>query len=882
MFGMRITTWLVAIVLLCLAGSARGQIRADGSVGPVASFDGLDVQIPAGVGTRLGPTLLHSFEDFGIASGGSATFTSAGDPTPSVPISYLVARVTGGRPSAIHGRLASEVGEQHFVFVNPSGVVFGEESTIDVPGSFHVSTADELHFGQDEVMRTGFADVPIVTSSPPSAFGFLSDDPAPIAVQGRLEVERGQTLGLVGGPLVVDGARQGVLFAPGGSIRLISVASAGIVQNILLSNAEVILEGFERLGPIELVDTAIVAVDGLEPQTGDDDQPTPLSVITSAGGCVAGVNPACIFDLPEDEFRAGIDVELARGGGRVLVLRPSDFPGGEIMVRGRSMLIEDSDLRSVSYGPGGGRIDIELTGDLVLRKTTTDRENVGVLARSELREVHYVGDLAEVFQGEPVLILGEGSFINGALSESGDISIWADDVALSGGARITATSVTGGKAGSIAVIADGAIRLVGREASGEQTPSAIFANAEGDGDGGSILVEAHELTLAGGGAIIAQTTGDADGGDITVRVARLVIRDDSQIDSSTSAQSLDPQDPEPTLGRGGQIHVVASERILISGRVDADDFARISTFSKARSAGRAGDILVRTPQLEVENGAGIETTTSGPGGGGQIVLDVAVLRLDKGATISARSEGSAPLSPGNAGNIVIGPAEGLHPNRVVSLKGGSAITTSATSASGGSVFVNAGPLVEEEDGELRTAEPYAGAASGEIVLLEDSEISTSVTGGTGNGGNITIDPVFVVLNRSHVVARADAGAGGNIVIRTDFFVASADSVVDASAGPAGVDGSVLIESPVVDLVSPLASLSQEFVDASSLMRERCAARQSGAAIGSFLVSRHGPLGAMPDDYLASPPAGYQSDSGSRASRVPTSRVGERRCEAGAV
>jgi len=225
-----------------------------------------------------------------------------------------------------------------------------------------------------------------------------------------------------------------------------------------------------------------------------------------------------------------------------------------------------------------------------------------------------------------------------------------------------------------------------------------------------------------------------------------------------------------------------------------------------------------------------------------------------GASISARSEGTGDIDPADAGNIVIGPDGAQFPNRVIHLESDSAITTAAQAASGGNIFINAGPLLEV-DGSLTTVEPYRGAASGEIVLLRDSEITTSVTSGTGSGGNITIDPVFVVLDASRIVARADAGAGGNIVIRADFFVPSADSVVDASAGPAGIDGTVLIESPAVDLVSPLATLPRSFLDASGLMRERCAARPSGEPVGSFLVSPRG-LRPSPDAYLASPAASY--------------------------
>ena len=49
------------------------------------------------------------------------------------------------------------------------------------------------------------------------------------------------------------------------------------------------------------------------------------------------------------------------------------------------------------------------------------------------------------------------------------------------------------------------------------------------------------------------------------------------------------------------------------------------------------------------------------------------------------------------------------------------------------------------------------------------------------GGNITIDPEFVILQNSQIVANAFAGQGGNIQITAEAFLADPDSRVDASS-----------------------------------------------------------------------------------------------------
>src|SRR3954468_12826613 len=131
---------LPLLAALLSVGPVQAQIVTDGSVGPKVSLSGGQIDIGENLGTRSGANLFHSFEKFGIATGQAATFTGPGD------IKNVISRVTGGEISNIDGRLASTVGQADLYFLNPAGVVFGPNATLDVPGSFHVSTAHELRF----------------------------------------------------------------------------------------------------------------------------------------------------------------------------------------------------------------------------------------------------------------------------------------------------------------------------------------------------------------------------------------------------------------------------------------------------------------------------------------------------------------------------------------------------------------------------------------------------------------------------------------------------------------------------------------------------------------------------------------------------------------
>jgi len=131
------------------------------------------------------------------------------------------------------------------------------------------------------------------------------------------------------------------------------------------------------------------------------------------------------------------------------------------------------------------------------------------------------------------------------------------------------------------------------------------------------------------------------------------------------------------------------------------------------------------------------------------------------------------------------------------------------------------------------------------------ELTTTVQGGSGNAGNIEVTAPTVVLNNSTVRAKADAGKGGNITIGAEVFLASSDSVVDASAGPAGVNGTVDIQGVISDLSGSLKPLSQEYPKVAELTANRCAGRIREGTVNSFVVTGRGGAPLPPGGLLSS-------------------------------
>ncbi len=217
-----------AIVIASLLADSQAQITLDGSIGSGGNLTGPDYTIPAEVGQQLGGNLFHSFGDFNVNTGESATFTGPGS------VSNIIGRVTGGNPSHIDGLLRSDIARANLYLLNPQGVMFGPNASLDVRGSFHASTADVLRFEDGATFAADLGGQSTLTVASPVAFGFLQAQPARLTVDGsHLEVPEGETLSLIGGDMAITGDADSACFdfptlaAPGGRLHLISVGSVG-------------------------------------------------------------------------------------------------------------------------------------------------------------------------------------------------------------------------------------------------------------------------------------------------------------------------------------------------------------------------------------------------------------------------------------------------------------------------------------------------------------------------------------------------------------------------------------------------------------------------------------------------------------------------------
>jgi large exoprotein involved in heme utilization and adhesion len=126
--------------------------------------------------------------------------------------------------------------------------------------------------------------------------------------------------------------------------------------------------------------------------------------------------------------------------------------------------------------------------------------------------------------------------------------------------------------------------------------------------------------------------------------------------------------------------------------------------------------------------------------------------------------------------------------------------------------------------------------------------STFTAQAAGDGGNLTIDPVFFILNKSGLISKSTTANGGNITILSDYFFQSA-SVIDASA-PFGLPGTVSVSAPQVDLSGSLIGLPSNLLDAETRLRPDCGVRLT-ENISSFIVLGRGGLPLEPGGFVPS-------------------------------
>jgi filamentous hemagglutinin family protein len=417
------------------------------------------------------------------------------------------------------------------------------------------------------------------------------------------------------------------------------------------------------------------------------------------------------------------------------------------------------------------------------------RDNGSSIANTTLG----LGQAGPVFISTPTLTINRGTIASASLGPgaAGDVNIQAATISLTGGAAIASSTFRSGPGGTVSVTASDQLSISGRR---EQSTSF------------------QGVTVVNSPSIIAAIThGTGRAGAITVNTPRLTMFDGGLISAATGGD-----------GPAGSITVNAGSINLSSGASISNssgiNVGHAAGFEFGNGAGGTVTVNATGPVTIADQGSGLFTTTVGNGAGGDINLRGSAIQLSNGASISATSSGR-----GNAGNITVNAG-----NQFTMMN--SSVTTEAHQSSGGAIKITTN--------------------SGGGVDLINSTISASVLDGTGGGGSVNIDPQFVVLQNSQILAQAVQGPGGNILITTNLLLPDSASVISASS-QFGQQGTISIQSPISPASGKIIPLSQKPLIETSLLSQRCAAL-AGGNLSSFTVAGRDSLPAEPGGWLSSP------------------------------
>lgn len=820
-------------------GGATGHNITSSGLGTVVNQPGAGVyEITGGTRPGDGANLFHSFGNFSLDAGQSGNFIN----NSGLSTTNIIGRVTGGNPSNIFGTIQTTgFPGANLYLVNPAGILFGPTAQLNVEGSFHATTADYIKLGNDGVFYADPAQASVLTTSQPSAFGFLSANPASIEVQtggidfstfqpaALLQVPEGQTLSLVGGNAAgsqvpgvsigaLDGSTPGYVLAPAGRVNLVSVASAG---EATFDGAGFNVDGFAKLGDVKVGPGSIV--DGKEIFIRGG------RLVIDDGVVLPG---AFAFEL------SFVGLSPLPDGGQVNIKVTDD-----VTIRGTSfepltfaapgIFVYTGDPLGNSVSPEAKLPDVRIDADSVsisgfaaiqAQRNAPDRldektGNVEINANKVMvgsggsivlinaiqgdapsltinaKEVDVSGDgsaSAFGFEGFAAQGLRNPAYPFSAIAaelitaDSGNITINASDsLSIRGLGQATTDSRNFGRAGDITINA-GNVLVAG---TGDPQSALIGSQSNFAGDSGNIVINATgTITVKDGARVTSASLGSGNAGNVTLSAGGPVTL--SGADARIVGATFQPPDDQLNALFESVFFESFDSLRAEMGNPSVSLMEVLAYLRDARglvpipdldlTPGDAGAVSVTTPLLTLNAGTRIETSTGWEGNAGSVVGTVGSLFVNAGASIRSRS-GVEFLD----GTAHVGPgnggAIGVSAADTISISGaGSAITaTTLGDGNGGDITLSAN----------------------RVKISDGGSVSADSLGGTGLTGNITISAGDeIVMKNGSISTRAITSDGGNITLIAPNLIRLSDSQITTSVqSGSGGGGNISIDPEFVTL-----------------------------------------------------------------------------------
>ena len=717
--------WVIGCLPLCLlvvTNPTRAQIIPDQtlSVNSAVTSQG-NTKIING-GTVAGSNLFHSFQEFSVGTGESAYFNNSSN------IQNIITRVTGKSISNIDGLLKAD-GNANLFLLNPNGIIFGRNSTLDIGGSFVASTANSLKFTDGEFSAINPQSTSLLSITMPLGLQFPGMPASIINRSANLQVLPSKTIALVGGDISLE---NGKLAAPQGRVELGSVGGESLVSlHPIINGWSLGYDGINNFGNIQLLTESKVSADN------GGDIFIRAKDLTVTSGSAISANTSTTANGGQVTIQANkVEVSGASANGQIFSTIAATSTGsgnsGNIEITTNRLITKDGgdvSVKTVDSGKGGNLTvnaseSIELIGAVSIPNSINFSRS-GLFAATE-----GIGDGGNITIKTPLLQVRDGARVSVSTRGAGK------------------NGITGGKGGLLTVNA-GIIDLSGTSADGRFT-SGLFAlsgeerpnikETDATGNGGNIKIETGQLNIKNGAQVSAATLGVGKGGNITVQADTINIAGASTISQKFSTLATDSR----ATGDSGDIMINTKQ---LSVR-DAGDVS-VTAFG----AGRSGNLMVNAtesieligasaiPNSTIFSRSGLFAATEGIGDGGNITIKTPLLQVRDGARVSVSTRGAG--------------------------KNG------ITGGKGGLLTVNAGII------DLSGTSADGRFTSGLFALSGEERPNIKETDATGNGGNIKIETGQLNIKNGAQVSAATLGVGkgGNITVQADTInIAGASTI----------------------------------------------------------------------------------------------------------
>lgn len=735
-----------AIALFSIFAGKSGtnaQLVPDGTLGGESSILNGD-RIEGGAIRDI--NLFHSFLEFNI---GDLQRVDFANPT---GIENIFSRVTGNNPSHILGTLGVDGGANLF-FLNPNGVIFGENARLDMQGSFAVSTGESFVFGNgSEYSAIAPQMPPLLTVGVPLGLQY-GQGRGNISNAGNLAVEAGQSMLLHGAEV----SGMGLLSAPEGMVTILA-------NNIFVGNIDTsALVGANAAagGKITLNATGDIT-------TGN------LSSYSVAGSLLGNANAGAggVVNLTANgSIKTGnIDTSSTAGsffgnaisqdGGKVIL-----DAGGGIVTREISSKTTAISQRGNATAGSAGYVTLLANGDI---NPSLISANVNAVSLDRLN----TASVEQILSGNiPGISSGDAGDIE-IRSRNGGINIHRDILSI-GGYQIDSNLI----------------------------PEALrskFLHTLATGDGGDITLEANDAIAVGMGAGI-HSRGSRGGAiaidsNTNITINEGGVRSDSfsnvepagNIVMNTPSLDMKESDVRSQTnfagGRAGDVIVnVNNLRITNSKGIR----------SETRSSGRSGDVTINVrDSIELHNGDIQASSTVFDGDAGNVTVNTRQLLATRGTDIAANARGA-----GRVGNVTVNASERVELSgvRIVFEQDERRLEATAIGASSwgdsgggdaGTVTVNTQHLIVRDGAIVATMAvfPEGEGQGGDLVInaIESVELSGTSSDGSiasglygdnfssGDAGNVRVNTRRLDVLDGAVISASTVseGQGGNIIINT--------------------------------------------------------------------------------------------------------------------